>query len=314
MANLHNEFLSFFNELRIPISKIERLIKSRNNLRKKIRKYFLENHEDYHPTFWIQGSYKMKTTIRTKDDTCDIDDGVYFDSNPDNVSCYTLQSWVKEAVNETTDDISHRKKCITVNYKADYNIDLPVYLFDKNKDEHPSLAVKNSDWREDDPKEMVDIFKNHLDEKRQLRRIVCYLKAWCDHKRDKMPSGLALSILAMNNFQSHERDDVSLKFTLIEIENSLNLNFRCKVPATPHDDIFEDYSETRKNNFLNNLSAFIKDAKEATDEEKNHYKASVLWRKHLGNRFPLAEDINEKETKASSLNSIIGTSKPYYDR
>jgi len=312
MANTHNLFQTFNSDLQVTPTKKERMITSRDNLRKKIRKYFSEEHPDYKPKFYIQGSYKMKTTIRTKDDTCDMDDGVWFDSNPDDVTCTTLQTWVKNAVDGTTDDIQHRKKCITVNYKADYNIDLPVYLFDENEDDKPLLAVKNSDWREDDPKEMIESFNNKKDDKGQLLRIVRYLKAWCDYKKDTMPSGLAMTILAMNNWQSNDKDDVALKFTLTEIEKTLNKKFECIVPATPYDDIFADYSDTKKKNFLDNLSDFIADAKKAVDDEKNYLKASQLWQKHLGERFPDGEDKDEENVNTKSVATVAGTSKPYY--
>lgn len=312
MANTHSLFQTFNSDLQITNTKKNRLITSRDNLRDKIRTHFSKNHPNYQPTFWMQGSYKMKTTIRTKDDTCDIDDGVYFEKNPDNVSCTTLQTWVKDAVMGTTDSITHRKKCITVDYKADYNIDLPVYIFDKKVDKHPFLAIKNEDWREDDPKEMVATFNEAKDSKGQLLRIVRYLKAWCDNKRDKMPSGLAMTILSMDNYQTNDRDDVALKFTLIEIEKILKDKFECIVPATPHDDIFEEYDEARKNKFMNNLSSFISDAKKAVDEEKNQLKASRLWQKHLGDRFPDGEDKEESEIKANTITTVIGSSKPYY--
>lgn len=311
MANTHNLFQQFNSDLQITSTKKDRMITSRDNLRKKIRKYFSEEHPDYKPKFYIQGSYKMKTTIRTKDDTCDMDDGVYFDNNPDNVTCTTLQTWVRNAVDGTTDDIQHRKKCITVNYKADYNIDLPVYLF-KDTDDHPSLAVKNGDWREDDPKEMVTAFNSAKDSKGQLLKIVRYLKAWCDYKRQKMPSGLAMTILAMNNIETNDRDDVSMKFTLIEIEKTLKKKFECIVPATPKDDIFADYDKTREQNFMDNLANFIADAKKAVDEEKNQLKASRLWQKHLGDRFPDGEEKSEENVNAKSVATVAGTSKPYY--
>jgi hypothetical protein len=314
MANTHTLFQSFNSDLQITSTKRGQLTTSRDNLRDKIRTYFDKNHPEYHPKFCMQGSYKMKTTIRTKDDTCDIDDGVYFDCNPDDVSCTTLQTWVKKAVDGTTDDISHRKKCITVNYKADYNIDLPVYLFDEDTDNHPFLAIKDGDWREDDPKEMIKAFNDAKDSKGQLLRIVRYLKAWCDYKRQKMPSGLSMTILAMNNMQTNDRDDIALKFTLIEIERVLKENFECVVPATPNDDIFAEYDDIRKNNFMTNLSSFIIDAKKAVDDEKNQLKASRLWQKHLGERFPDGEDKNENEIDAKTIIPIVGSSKPYYDR
>lgn len=254
----------------------------------------------------------MGTTIRTKDDTCDLDDGVYFENNPEDVDCKTLQSWVKDAVDGITDSAAtHKKKCITVDYKAGYNIDLPVYLFDQDIEYHPQLAIKNEDWRLDDPKEMVEAFQQEKRDNPQLIKIVRYLKAWCDHKRDKMPCGLAMTILAMNNHAPHDRDDVSLKNTLIEIERILKYRFQCIVPATPYDDIFEAYSEIRKNNFMNNLSAFVADAKKAVDDEKNKRAASLLWRKHLGDRFPIGADEDEKQASADKISPIIGNSKPY---
>lgn len=312
MANTHNLFQQFNSDLQITTSKNERLKISRDNLRTRIRQYFKENHPGYTPKFYMQGSYKMKNIIRTKDDTCDIDDGVYFSSNQDGITGTTLQTWVKNAVDGATDDVSHNAKCITVNYKADYNIDLPVYLFDATKELHPCLAIKNGDWREDDPKEMVEAFRNAKDSNGQLIRIVRYLKAWCDYKRQKMPNGLAMTILAMNHFFSNERDDVALKFFLIEIEKVLNEKFECNVPATPYDNLFEDYDQTRKDNFLNNLSSFISDAKQAIDHEHNYLNASHLWQKHLGPRFPVGKDEEEKRIDLKTIIPIAGSSRPYH--
>lgn len=309
MANLNYLFKKFEEELYITDSKKDKMMVSKDHLRENIRSYFKKNHDGYTPRFFIQGSYKLKTLIRTKDDTCDLDDGVYFKSNPDNVTGTTLQKWVKEAVEGTTDATpTHKKKCIRIDYKAGYNIDLPIMVFDENKDKHPLLAVKNSDFQIDDPKEFVDYFlKNKTD---QMVRIIKYLKAWCDHKREDMPSGLAMTVLSLKYFQGNDRDDIALKYVLIETEKQLKKNFRCLMPTTPKDDLFEDYSETKKKNFMDNLSSFIEDAKKAS-EEPNHFKASKLWRKHLGERFPLGEDKSDENSK--SLIKAIGTSKPYYN-
>jgi hypothetical protein len=309
MANLNYLFQEFNDELTVSESKKSKMINSREHLREKIRKSFEQNHKGYSPKFYIQGSYKLNTLIRTKDDTCDLDDGVYFSSNPDNVTGTTLQRWVKEAVEGTTDATpTHKRKCIRVDYKAGYNIDLPVMVFDENTDNHPLLAVKNSDFQVDDPKEFVDYFKDNKTD--QMVRIIKYLKAWCDHKRAEMPCGLAMTVLSLKCFQENDRDDVALKYILIEIEKQLKKNFRCLMPTTPKDDLFEDYSETKKKNFMDNLSSFIEDAKKAI-EEPNHLKASKLWRKHLGERFPLGEDKSDENSK--SLIKAIGTSKPYYN-
>lgn len=310
MANLDTHFKSFDHELNILSSKKDSLMTSRDHLRTKIKDYFAKNHPDYKPTFFIQGSYKLKTLIRTKDDTCDLDDGVYFKSNPEHVTGTTLQTWVKESVDGTTDASPvHKKKCIRVDYKAGYNIDLPVMIYDDSKDDHPSLAVKNSDFKIDDPKEFVDEFKKTKSD--QKVRMIKYLKSWCDHKRQDMPSGLSMTVLTMDHFMANSRDDVALKYLLIEIEKSLKVKFACVMPTTPKDDLFSDYSETKKANFLTSLSDFIEDAKKAIDE-KNQLKSSKLWRKHLGVRFPEGRDVDDVAASAASVQSVASSSRPYF--
>lgn len=321
MANCDNLFKDFNGEgyLEVPKSKTDKLEASDKNVREVIRKDFKKNHPNYVPKFYKQGSNPTGAMIKTKDDTCDLDDGVYFKDNQDKVSSTTLQKWVKDAVDDITDSTpSHRKKCITIDFKAGYNIDLPVFIFDKDIDTHPKLAVKDEDFIEDDPKEFFQYFNKKASA--QMVRIIRFLKAWCDFKKTKMPPGLALTVLALNNFQKNDRDDIALKFTLIEIENSLKNNFQCIMPTTPKDDLFKGHDKTykdeekktRKDNFIESLSAFIADAKDAVDNEKNQLKASKLWQKHLGSRFPDGEDKDEDEVRSSSLVGIIGNQKPYY--
>ncbi len=308
MANCNKLFLDFDKNLNISKKKRESLKDSKDSLRDKIRKYFKENHSEYKPEFYIQGSYKMGTIILTRDNECDLDDGVYF-LREKGVTGTTLQTWIKNAIEDaTTTPPEHHKKCVRVIYKSEYHIDLPAYYFPED-DEHPLLAVKNSDLEESDPKEIVEWYGGKKDENGQLHRHVKYLKAWCDHKRNKMPSGLAMTILAENNLQTNDRDDIALKDTLIEIQKSLDIKFECIVPGTPYDDLFVDYDDTRKNNFLSNLDNFVADAEKAVENEANQLKASKLWKKHLGDKFPLGldEDTDLKEAALRSISKSILT-------
>ena len=148
MANLDTQFQEFYGELQITVTKKQALITSHNNLRTKIQKYFAQNHPEYVPSFYIQGSYKMGTTIRTRDDECDLDDGCYFIPKPE-VKGITLQNWVMDAVNGTVGATPvHKNKCIRVNYAAGYHIDLPVYRKERCNDntEHPELAVRDGEY------------------------------------------------------------------------------------------------------------------------------------------------------------------------
>ncbi len=284
---------------------------SKEALRKRIVEYFKANHPDYDPKFYIQGSHKMKTGIRTKDDICDLDDGVYFFREPD-VEPTTLQSWVWDAVNGHTDKKpEHRKKCIRNIFSGDYEIDLPVYY--KVDGQHYQLAVKNYGWEPSDPKAVVVWFNDHKDTNGQLLHTVMDLKGWCDYLRNKMPSGLAMTILAANaklKIVHNDRHDIYLRDILNEIKKALNSLFACIVPAVPYDNLFADYDPARKERFLDSLDAFLADANEAL-REPNQLKASKLWRKHLGDRFPLGEDKEENKSRANILIAGSTSSKPW---
>jgi hypothetical protein len=309
MANCNDLFKDFHANISIGETKVERMMNSKNGLRSRIRKWFKENHPDYEPKFYIQGSYKMKTGIRTKDDICDLDDGIYFFREPD-VTATTLQTWIWNAVSGYTSTTpEHRKKCIRSIFASDYEIDHPVYY--KLDGENYRLAIKNNGFEESDPKEMVDWFNQQKDNGGKLIRQVKYLKAWCDNKRNKMPNGLAMTILASNakaKIVLNERDDITLRDILKEIKKALDSKFQCIVPAVPNDDLFADYDETRKNNFLEALNSFIDDAEKALKEE-NQLSASKLWRKHLGDRFPEGEDKKEESNSSYATSIAAGASR-----
>jgi hypothetical protein len=305
MANCHNLFQEYNKEISLTKTKKDNMSTSKDGLRGRIRKHFKEKHPEYDPKFYIQGSYKMKTGIRTKDDICDLDDGVYFMREPD-VTATTLQGWVWDAVNGYTDEApEHRKKCIRNIFTSDYEIDMPVYY--KIDGRQYQLAVKDTGWEDSDPKAFIKWFNKQKDADGILLKIVKYLKGWGDHKRNKMPSGLAMTILASNakaKIVYNERDDITVRDTLKEIKKALDIKFECVVPAVPNDNLFKDYDQARKDNFMNALKNFIDDADSAI-KEANQLKASRLWQKHLGDRFPNGKDENENNN-ASNTGLLIG--------
>jgi len=311
MANCNDLFKKFQEEISIPAKKKERMMTSKKGLRDRIRKDFKEKHPGYSPKFYVQGSDKMKTPIRTKDDICDLDDGVYFMREPD-VTATTLQQWVKDAVNGYTDtEPEHRKKCIRNIFTSDYEIDMPVYY--KVDGKEYQLAVKDNGFEDSDPKAMVDWFNARKDKNGMLVNNVKDLKAWCDHKRNKMPSGIAMTILAANakaKIVYNEREDITLRDTLKEIKKALDSKFECVVPVTPKDDLFANYTSERKNNFLTALNEFIEDADKAL-KEPNQLRASKLWRKHLGERFPEGEDKDENRLSSIGIATGAATSRPW---
>ena len=83
------------------------------------------------------------------------------------------------------------------------------------------------------------------------------------------------------------------------------------MPSTPHDDILANTDYTFRVNFMNALSDLISDAEEALEVGSKH-KASKLWKKHMGTRYPLAPEENTVGNRAA-LAGLIGNNKPYFD-
>lgn len=277
--------------------------KRREANQNRIRNYFKEKHPSYIPQFYIQGSQKNGTSIVYKDGTCDLDDGVFFLRKPD-VSGTTLQNWVYEAVcSDTVGGATHKKRCIRVNYKDECNIDIPI-LYKEEKEEHPHLAVRNENWVDDDPREFVNWYKEQ--KTLQLTRIIKILKAWCDERSCKMPSGMCMTILAERHFKENERDDIALRDLLSDMYHDLSQvgHWKCIMPTFPYDDLFADYDDAIKGNFLHHLDRFCKDTVEACEEE-SLIKATKLWYKHLGSRF----DIAKKEPEPEQKSKLEGLSK-----
>lgn len=307
MANLHSSFLEFYNAIQIVKTKRDRITRSHNCLRERIKKEFSRNHPEYIVGFWIQGSWKMGTTIRTNEDECDLDDGFYITPVP-TVSSTTVKKWVQDAVDKVTDaGASHKNKCIRVQYASGYHVDIPVYVkssFDKPL-EHPKLATRDDGFILSDPRELCVWVANKKKNNDQLVRIISYMKAWCDDVKHKMPSGLAMTILASNNQVINSRDDVALLETLKAIRKRLKISFKCIVPATPGDDILVDFKD-KEDQILAEFDRIIEYGEKAI-AEKNLKKASKYWQHVLGDRFEEADDNDDPEMRLAELRSLSKT-------
>ncbi len=310
MANNHEQFKSFNETIRLHDTKKATLETNRETLRDKIKKYFDDNKpNEIKPKFHSQGSFVMKTTVnpilRKSEEgkdiyIYDVDDGVYFIGNEDQDDRYcinTYHEWIYDAVKDHTSKGAEKKHtCVRVIYADGHHIDLPIYYKQGNI---PELAHKSKGWIDSDPKEFYKWFNKKAASNQQLRRIVRYLKAWCDYRNSirtdvRMPSGFIMTILASENISINERDDIAFKETLENIQKKLNV-FECKRPTTPKgEDLFANYSETKRNYFIDQLSSFVNSANQAI-ESKNPKEGCLKWQKHLGDRFSCSTAKNEDE-------------------
>lgn len=283
MSNTHAQFLKFEKNIRLTPSKKAKLISSRKALENRIIEHFKSKGLEP-PKFYIQGSYKMGTMALAKDGTYDVDLGVYFTKKPKE-NAITVQKWIVDAVTGHTDGgVEHRKKCVRVIYKGDYDIDLPVY-YKEAQDRHPYLATKDG-WQLCDPKEMCDWYKREKATKNaeQLTRIVRYFKRWASMRSKKMPSGIAFTVWVTKHYKSNERDDIAFYETAKAIHDSIYWSANCPNPVTPHDDLNSKLDSTTRGNFKDTMDTLLKSAKEAL-EEKDIAKAAHIWAQQLGDKY-----------------------------
>lgn len=346
MANLHNVFSEYNKIIRLSDPKRRELILVRNNLRTRVQ----NRHEQFAGIikpydsleFQSQGSFVMDTIITPVHDDYDLDDGIYFigklsrEKRPEPAVFHKM---ILEAIGSNYDDVEtviDKSTCVRVLYKSGFHIDLPIYYAD-NK-ECPDLADKVKKWILSNPvvfiawfeektrsgfqkaflyeAAMYDKYERWLTDIRkqdvQLRRIVRYLKAWGDLRREEMPCGLIITILAVNNYYEHERDDIALKEILVLIQAALKKSFTCERPTTPvGEDLLASYKN--KNAFMNYLGQFVENAKQAL-METDPQKACKYWQKSLGDRFPCHIAPSQPRITAASTSALAAgaySSRPW---
>lgn len=333
MAVLNKEYNKFDKEIKLNTNRKDSLRTSRRKLREKIRKWFEENKpNEIQPQFHSQGSFGMNTTINpivtyNQDGKplrkYDLDDGVYFiREHEDDIkrAIDTWHDWVfKSTENHTGEDSIRKTTCVRVIFSDGHHIDLPIYFKEYGEIE---LAHKAKSWLESDPKEFLTWFNAKKKIMYRIEAIVRCLKAWKNFRENnntslKLPSGFELTILATQNYVDKDNLDEAFKETVEAIHSKLNAynGFKCIRPTTPKgEDVFENYSDTRKTNFLSTLKSLKDDCIKAS-EEKNFKKASEILRNNqFGNRFPLGED-KDDESKSKDLKKSLAAAiippKPY---
>ena len=296
MADLDKLYNRFCQTITLTSSKRDELKTGRDSIRDDIRDSFSDNGRS-RPSFCMQGSFSMKTTINPiNGNEYDLDDGVYIKGYADKSqdgwpNAATVHDWIIDAVDGHTSSAPENKtSCVRVRYAHGYHIDLPSYII---SGETCYLATKNDGWVESDPKAFKEWFMNYVTDYpisygEPLRRTVKYLKAWRDYCAVDLES-IAITILATNNFSSYSgRDDKAVLNTVKRIHASLSTNFSCKKPVYPYEELLGEYNDAEKKDILNALSSLeeaLSDALEEDDEKKASEKARSVY----GNRFPLGQ-------------------------
>jgi len=310
MADCHDLFKKFYDNIKLTDSKKESLRSARDGIRERIRKYFKDELEEKIPEFRSQGSFAMFTVVNPLSGEFDIDDGVYLQNLSPDISKWplpeTVHRWVYNAVKGHTKEVPIDKRtCIRITYAGNYHVDLPIYSV---LNEKPYLAEKgDKGWHESDPDAFTKWFINRVGiQGDQLRRIVCYLKAWADFNSSsgKLLNSFLLTILAENNFEKSDRDDVSFSGTVRNIYDSISISTVIINPVASNEIVSGRITESQWVYFKEKLLDLLKSASSALKNDDKE-EASKIWIKEFGERFPKYKSPKEGDKPLKTTSPAI---------
>jgi hypothetical protein len=179
------------------------------------------------------------------------------------------------------------------------------------------LAEKgDKGWHRSDPLALTIWFKKQVKlQGEQLLRVVRYIKAWSDFqsgRRGKMPSGLILTVLATQYLSSNERDDVSLERVAQGISSAVHPVFSVLNPIDFGEDLAAKLTHEQKVRFQEAVSDLAADATAAIKADDRE-KASKIWRRQLGDRFPAIEnriEVGQDREDAAKLAAVFAAKNP----
>ena len=309
-------------DVTLPESEQKSMRDRRNANRKRLRKGLDKAGKPAPIEFVKQGSYAMKTMIQDSDNDYDIDDGVYFRKEDlvgkRGAEMTSLQA--RQMVRDAVDDGKFKKapevrsNCVRVLYEAGYHVDLPVYRRVVTKTifgdvVHYELAA-SSGWKRSDARDVSGWYEDERAKStdgQQLRRINRYLKKYARSReswRAGILSGFGISVLVVECFRDHEREDRALCDTMVAIRNRLNWNLEVAHPVTPGDYITSGTDDARARSFRDKLTDAIDALQPLFDSDCTRERALKCWDKVFATTF-FSERLEDEKRASVSAPAIV---------
>lgn len=288
-SNCDYLFKRFNKTITIHPNKVASLRRAHNTIRSKVISYFETYTNLPTPDFYIQGSYKMGTIIENRNTLCDVDLGVIFPHHP-NINVETIQNHIKKAlIGHTSRGVTIKTNCVRLNYVRNFHIDLPIYYVDGYSGK-TYFGSRGYEWEYSEPKSFIEWFKQVTHNKPQLIRIIRYLKAWADHTKTKtgkkFPSGLAVTLWAIQCYEKANRDDYAFFNTSSAIMEYLHnkKTWNAIMPVPPNDDVMHRLTSSQKEAFYDEIGNMVSLAADAVST-LTQLKAITKWKNIFGERF-----------------------------
>lgn len=334
MVNLQKEFLEFHDEIKLD-DENQILRDKRDILLTKLKNNMSEDAASY--TTFNQGSYAMGTGVKPEDDDYDIDVGLRFKIDHDDYEDPIIpKKWVRDALDGHTESVKIRRSCVTVTYQNNdepiYHVDFAVYAND-NTDGNMYVAKgkafsddENKFWELSDSLGLIDEINGKFSEaedRYQYKRIIRYIKKWKMHNSNfsgnGKPTGIALTILAYNNFAvSKEYDFYASKYVYNDfdalhsfvsaVQNCFILKYSSELKANYHsiaaylpveskNNLFEKMNENQMETLYQEVSNMLTKLDEVSTKTKKSEACEILV-ELFGEEFPVTVD-----------KSMVGTSE-----
>ena len=311
-------------DVTLPESEQEKMRDRRNTNRTRLRNGLDKAGKSAPSEFVKQGSYAMKTMIQDPGNDYDIDDGVYFREEDlvgeRGAEMMSLQA--RQMVRDAVDDgkLKHapevRSNCVRVLYDAGYHVDLPVYRevvtpTALSEAVHYELAA-GSGWKRSDARDVSGWYEDERAKSadgQQLRRINRDLKKYARSRqswRAGILSGFGISVLVVECFRHHDREDRALYDTMVAIRDRLEWNLQVAHPITPGDYITSGADDARARSFRDKLTDAINTLQPLFRADCTREQALKCWDKVFATTF-FSERLENEQRAAVTAPAIIGS-------
>lgn len=292
-----------------------------SNLSEGLKRLSRDRHISLPTCYWFdQGSYAISTGVMPlPGEDYDIDIGLRFKLSKYDYGPTVVKSWVYDALNTGNRTVEYKRPCVRVQYhkngQKDFHVDLAVYSdAEYNRTGNYYLAKgfigskeEYKIWEVSEPfrlkKKITEESFQELPDRRQLRRVIRYLKRWKDLKFSSSgygrPTGIALTACALQwfkpvksshwngSFYDYSYDDLTATTNLVL---SILLSFYQKritvrLPVEPYNDLFEKMSDKQMENFKEKLMTLrdcLRYGRSATDSKS----ACAMLQLVFGSDFP----------------------------
>lgn len=282
---LRKSFDAFLSQIDIKDTRRERIVTAHNTIRDLLLSD--ENIKQYSPSFFLQGSYAMRTIVRpSANEDYDVDLVLCLlleDAAGNMLSGDVVKSMVYDAIashGTYKDKVSMKTHCIRIDYEGDFHLDItPAHR--TNGDDDTILVVP--DWSESNPKGLIAYFRDvHSKAYDKFYPVVRMLKWWRNiHFGDEgYPKSILLTTLASRYIPSK---DVSLDSALCTVLEGIHeyvkdLEEAPEVlnPVNENENLCRNWTKDDFLSFKSKISVAAFAAREALDC-KDEEKTISIW-------------------------------------